>query len=228
MNLYQHLAAIKEELLTQSNEQHSPFIRFIPLCSFIEMMGACYDRSPLLIADKTELPRDKSFSIYRDRFYRGLKSMGTKYFQFAKKDSQFDLWRDLRCPLLHVASLSDNIGLISDINDKGNVHLKIIDGRLLISYHELLNDAVKAFGKITPAKVDNRKLDSTSLQVDNLIFAGNGFDVTGGTPEKTIEFSAGYEKINAEELQKRPNERGSNKILAKKKRKSKSKKKRRK
>lgn len=224
MNLYEHLSAIKEELLTQSKEHYSPFIKFIPLCSFIEMMGACYDKHPLLIPDKTELPHDKSVSIYRDRFYKGLKSMGTKYTPFAKKDSQFDLWRDLRCPLLHVASLNENIGVLSEVNNTNNAHLKNLDGKLLISYHELLKDAVKAFEKITPATVDSRKLDSNSLEIENLIFEGKGYDVTGGTSEITFEFGRGYEKISAEEHQKDQEIRGSNKTPAKKKRKSKSKK----
>lgn len=154
--------------------------------------------------------------------------MGTKYTPFAKKDSQFDLWRDLRCPLLHVASLNENIGVLSEVNNTNNAHLKNLDGKLLISYHELLKDAVKAFEKITPATVDSRKLDSNSLEIENLIFEGKGYDVTGGTSEKTFEFERGYEKASAEALQKAPEIRGSNKTPSKKKRKSKSKKRQRK
>jgi hypothetical protein len=96
----------------------------------VEMLGSLWDNQPL---------HEKGLS--RQRFETSIKKLfPEKYIPFNTWENEFNLYKYLRCPLLHVFLISEKIALAGNDNFRYR-HLKIHErGCLVVSVYEFFDD----------------------------------------------------------------------------------------
>ena len=151
-------------------EQTSPYIKFLPITSCIEFMGACYDERPF------ETSRIDNQKIVETRFNVALKNLFDKrYNPFMKASSDFYLYKKLRNCLIH--QLRPGFGIVlttrsESIKDKTE-HLKTIshngkDFLVLVLedfYDDLKKAAEKLIHKFESNKITNKKGENAFLDI---------------------------------------------------------------
>ncbi len=135
--------------------QTSPYIKFLPLISCFEFLGACYDELPF------ETTRIDKQDIVETRFNKALKALfDKKYLPYIKADNKFYLYKNLRCAMIHQLRPGPGIYFTTrrEAIEDGNKHL-ILDkeGNLILVLEDLYDDLFKAGQKIIRL-FENKKL----------------------------------------------------------------------
>lgn len=155
------ITLIKEIKEIQQTGNHH-YLSFGLISQGIEFLGYCLDSNSYFIDNQSE-----------SRFRNTIKNLfPTKYHPFNIKNGKYDLYKDLRCGILHVCLPKPNIELIQrrEINDFGN-HLEIKNIRdkdmLILVSEELFNDFENACNKIIE-RIDDGKISNKDLLVTEL------------------------------------------------------------
>lgn len=151
-------------------QQSAAYIKFMPIISCIEFMGACYDEQPF------ETSRLDKKSIVETRFNTALKKLfNKKYHPFAKADSKFYFYMGLRNSMIHQLrpslriafttrreSLVDETKHLAVININGNEMLILVLEDL---YDDLKEAAEKLIRFFENGTVTNRKGENAFLSI---------------------------------------------------------------
>ena len=148
-------------------KQSSPYIKFFPIISSIEFLGACYDELPF---DTTRLNKE---DIVEKRFNIALKNLfDNKYLPFAKADSEFYFYKKLRCSMIH--QLRPGIGImfttrLESKEDKTEHLKKEKNGYIILVLEDFYDDLKKASEKLiyqfNNKKITNKKGELAFLEV---------------------------------------------------------------
>ncbi len=85
---------IQGEIKELINFKGAPFIKFQLIVTAIEFLGACMDQHDFTKNEKSE-----------ERFNKAITELfPKKYHKYAKKNTEIDLFRDLRCGMIHKLS----------------------------------------------------------------------------------------------------------------------------
>jgi hypothetical protein len=84
---------IQKEMKELVYFQGAPYVKFVLLSVAVEFLGACLDSHEF---------HDEKQS--QERFNNALKLFPKKYHKFAKKDSKINLFKELRCGMIHKLS----------------------------------------------------------------------------------------------------------------------------
>lgn len=146
--------------------QSSPYIKFLPIISSIEYLGACYDELPF---DTTRLEKE---DIVEKRFNIALKNLfDKKYLPYTKLDNEFYFYKKLRCSMIH--QMRPGKGLLFTTRFESNAdrtkHLLKFDGRLILILEDFYDDLKKAseklISKFQNGKITNKKGESAFLDI---------------------------------------------------------------
>jgi hypothetical protein len=150
-------------------QQAHAYIKFLPVVSCIEFLGACYDEFPF------ETPRMDQRDIVEDRFNKALKELFKKeYLPFTKGNHKYYLYKKLRCSMIHQLRPGKGIMFttrMEAIADK-NKHLTEDEhGHLILVLEDFYDDLEKAALKIIrlfeQKKLTNRKGDQAFIDIVN-------------------------------------------------------------
>ena len=156
-----------EEVINLEKKQQSPFIKFLPLATSIEFMGACYDEFPF------DCTKETVKKIYEKRFNKALKELfDKKYHKFANADSKHYRYIGLRCGMVHQMRPGPGILFTTrkESIEDNNPHLSIDDdGGLILVLEDLYDDIEKAANglirKFEENKLSNKKGDQAFLKI---------------------------------------------------------------
>lgn len=150
------LIQLTEMTLDKKSRASHPYIGFLLVCQAIEVLGACFDDYDWEESRLSEL-----------RFRLAVKKLFShKYQEFNHKRSKHDLYKGLRCPMVHQMRPGINILLSERKNNRGN-HLKKIDGKLLLVYEDFFGDFKNACRKLIK-KIDKKTLLSEKAYKPNI------------------------------------------------------------
>ncbi|MEL7666159.1 MAG: hypothetical protein AAGU06_01895 [Candidatus Shapirobacteria bacterium] len=151
---------------TSGNRVHS-YIGFSLVCQCIEVLGACFDKYDW-----------ESEKLSKRRFRRAIKELfPEKYKQFNNENNKYDLYKNLRCPMIHQMRPGKYIALSERIHEqearKSNLHLTILNsGQLILIYEDFLYDFIKACKKlinlIESGNIKTNKILSENISVRNI------------------------------------------------------------
>ena len=110
-----------------------PYHAFLLMCSAIEMLGALFDTHDLIASGQSEIRFRTAFTKLFDKKYANA--------YVNKSGKPFDLWKELRCPLLHTFAPSPRIGLAS--KDEGK-HMAVVGDMLTLKVEDFFNDFAAA------------------------------------------------------------------------------------
>lgn len=150
--------------------QSSPYIKFLPITTCIEFMGACYDELPF------ETSRVDKQSIVETRFNIALnKLFDNKYKPYAKASSDFYFYMKLRNSMIH--QLRPGSGIVfttrKEAKEDNNAHLNKIKFQgqtvLVLILEDFYDDLKKAAEKLIflfeTKKVTNKKGEKPFISV---------------------------------------------------------------
>lgn len=130
-------------------QQSAAYIKFLPVTTCIEFMGACYDELPF------ETTRVEKQSIVETRFNTALKNLfNKKYHPFAKSDNEYYFYMGLRNSLIHQLRPSHGIAFTTrkESIEDNTAHLNIsnISGKnmLILVLEDFYDDLNKAADKL--------------------------------------------------------------------------------
>ena len=150
-------------------EQKSPYIKFLPIISSIEFLGACYDELPF---DTTRLDKE---DIVERRFNAALKNLfDKKYLPYTKSDSEFYLYKKLRCKMIHQLRPGEGIFFTTrfeSVQDKTG-HLNKAEIGLILVLEDFYDDLKKAAEKLISQyqnnKITNKKGNFAFIDIISL------------------------------------------------------------
>jgi len=109
-----------------------PYLSFGLIATGIEFLGACIDNHHV----------QKSFES-GDRFRNAIfKLFPEKYHQFAKKNSTYDLYTELRCGMNHCFLPKSKIDLSE--RKSSHIHLSLVNNSLVLLAEDLFSDLQNA------------------------------------------------------------------------------------
>jgi hypothetical protein len=172
-------------------QQTHAYIKFLPVVSSIEFLGACYDEFPF------DMPRMEQRDIVEDRFNKALKELFKKdYLRFTKASHQHYFYKKLRCSMIH--QLRPGRGILfttrkEAIDDK-NKHLQEDEGgNLILVLEDLYDDLQKAALKLVrlfeEKKLTNKKGDQAFIQIISVIKENNEKKAPKNMSEKEPDYS---------------------------------------
>jgi len=169
--------------------QSHAFIKFLPVVSSIEFLGACYDEFPF------ETPRMEQRDIVEDRFNKALKELfPKKYLPFSKAAHKYYFYKKLRCSMIHQLRAGRGIMFTTRMEavTDNNIHLKEDPaGNLILVLEDLYDDLQKAALKLArlfeQKRLTNKKGEQPFIQVVSY--------TTGGPKEE--DKSGEKKKINS-------------------------------
>jgi len=143
-------------------EQVSPFIKFLPIISSIEFLGACYDQFSFIEEGHSE-----------DRFNVALKRLFKKeYLPFSKADNKFYFYEKLRCAMVHQLRPAKGIMFTTRFESKKDKteHLKEDEkGNLILVLEDFYDDLIKSSKKIIDQfknkKITNKKGEQAFIDI---------------------------------------------------------------
>lgn len=150
-------------------KQSSPYIKFLPIISTIEFLGACYDELPF---DTTRINKREIVEI---RFNKALKNLFNKrYLPYTKANNEFYFYHKLRCNMIH--QLRPGKGLFFttrfESKDDGTKHLGKIDGGIILVLEDFYDDLRTAsenlISKFKKKIITNKKGESEFLNIITL------------------------------------------------------------
>ncbi len=138
-----------------------PYIGFSLICQLIEVIGACFDEYDWENRNLSEL-----------RFRLAItKLFPEKYKEYNNNKSRFDLYKNLRCPMVHQMRPSKYIGLSERKHEVKagikNAHLSMQGGMLLLIYEDFLADFKNA-SLLLIKMIENNHLSSKKVYDHNL------------------------------------------------------------
>lgn len=153
-----------EELGDLINESGHPFLKFLPVISGIEFLGACYD----------EFPFEKS-NESKKRFKKGISLMGMKYkpFDGSHKNRYPCLYTDFRCPMVHQFRTNRDKFRLTAVNihcmdEIKSFHLQLHGSIYIIVLEELYLDLARAVTK-TIDEIQTGKLGIEKLKEHHVV-----------------------------------------------------------
>lgn len=118
-----------------------PYLGFSMVSQCIEVLGACFDEYDW-----------EDHNLSGLRFRLAIKMLfPEKYQQFSGKKLKIDLFKNLRCPMVHQMRPGKNIGLSErkhQRNDASLIHLTQLNGQLILIYEDFLEDFKRASNKL--------------------------------------------------------------------------------
>ncbi|HRN41379.1 MAG TPA: hypothetical protein PK649_04800 [Vicingus sp.] len=138
---------IQGEIKELINFNGAPFIKFQLIVTAIEFLGACMDQHEFSKNEESE-----------SRFNNAIiKLFPKKYHKYAKKDTEINLFRDLRCGMIHkLCPLTTKIRLTErrHLQENANINSSEIKGDLYLVLEDFYEDLDAACEKL---KTRNRK-----------------------------------------------------------------------
>lgn len=140
-------------------QQSNAYIKFLPVVSCIEFLGACYDEFPF------ETQRMSQKDIVEDRFNKALKELfDKKYLPFSKGNHRYYLYKKLRCTMIHQLRPGKGVMFTTrkEAIEDGNSHLTEDEqGHLILVLEDFFDDLQKAALKLVSLferkKLTNKK-----------------------------------------------------------------------
>ncbi|MFA5838952.1 MAG: hypothetical protein WC849_03385 [Candidatus Paceibacterota bacterium] len=150
--------------------QSSPYIKFLPIISSIEFLGACYDELPF---DTTRLGKE---DIVEKRFNIALKNLfDKKYLPFTKADNDFYFYKKLRCCMIHQLRPRKGIMFTTRFESKEDKteHLKKEKYVYLVLvledfYDDLKKASEKLIYQFNNKKITNKKGELAFIDIINI------------------------------------------------------------
>lgn len=148
-------------------QQSHAYIKFLPIVSSIEFLGACYDEFPF------ETTRMEQGDIVEDRFNKALKKLFPKnYLPYSKAGHEYYLYKKLRCSMVHQLRPGKGIMFTTRMEAKAdrNTHLtEDVHGHLIMVLEDFYDDLQKAAFKLIDQfekkKLTNKKGDQPFIQI---------------------------------------------------------------
>ena len=172
----------------------APFIKFLPLVTSIEYLGACADNHPFNI---NEIDASNKSGITTKRFRDGLKLLGKKYEKYAKSNSKIDFYKDLKCGMVHNLKPTNSKITLSERRHQTNgipANMSTADdGSVCIILEDFYEDikcaALKLLETRTKGKLpNNKKVDAPNLRIKTVsTCVYDSFETTGGTESNISE-----------------------------------------
>lgn len=143
-------------------EQVSPFIKFLPIISSIEFLGACYDESPFI----EERHSEKRFNVALKNLFK------EKYLPFSKAENKFYFYEKLRCTMVHQLRPAKGIMFTTRFESKEDKtkHLKEDEnGNLILVledfYDDLRESSEKIISKFINKEITNKKGEEAFIDI---------------------------------------------------------------
>lgn len=138
-----------------------PYVGFSLICQSIEVIGACFDEYDWEDRNLSEL-----------RFRLAIKKLfPEKYQKYNNKKNKYDLYKNLRCPMVHQMRPGEYIGLSERKHEVSagatNVHLNIHADKLLLIYEDFLRDFKNASEKLI-SMIEEQNLQAGKVYGHNL------------------------------------------------------------
>lgn len=147
-------------------KQSSPYIKFLPIITSIEFLGACYDELPFYA---TRLDKE---DIVEKRFNTAIKNLfGKQYLQFVNANNEFYFYKKLRCAMIHQLKPGEGLYFTTRYESKndGVKHLMRNDTGLFLVLEDFYDDLKKASNKLInnfqKGKTTNKKGELPFLEV---------------------------------------------------------------
>jgi hypothetical protein len=157
------LTEIEQMTVGENGYATHPYIGFSLIFAAIEVLGACLDDN------------DWSKNGFSESRFRLAIAMlfPTTYCQYNRKENQHDLYRDLRCSLVHTLIPGNLISLSERKHEESagviGAHLTMQKGKLLLIYEDLLmdfKDACKKLIKMIEEKeIEHQKVYGHSISI---------------------------------------------------------------
>lgn len=137
------------------------YIGFSLVCQAIEVLGACFDEYDWEDRYLSEL-----------RFRLAIKKLfPEKCITFNDKKAQFDLYKNLRCPMVHQMRPGKYIGLSQRKHEKAanvsNLHLSMQDKHLVLIYEDFFGDFRQACQMLIKM-IDDKKFQAEKVYGHNI------------------------------------------------------------
>ncbi|NCU42484.1 MAG: hypothetical protein EOM19_07270 [Candidatus Moranbacteria bacterium] len=162
------IAEIKQMTIGSDGKARHPYIGFSLICQSIEVLGACFDEYNW---------EDRSLSELRFRLAIN-KLFLEKYKECNGKNKKIDLYKHLRCPMIHQMRPGRYIGLSERKHEEtakaSNLHLTKQGEQLLLIYEDFLNDFILASKKLFDM-IDSGELRSEKV-LGHSIFIPSDFE----------------------------------------------------
>lgn len=138
-----------------------PFIGFSLVCQSIEVLGACFDEYDWENRNLSEL-----------RFRLAISKLFDPQYQiFNSRKSKYDLYKNLRCPMIHQM----RPGMFVRLSERKheieagvkNTHLSIQKGALLLIYEDLFDDFKNACQRLV-MMIEKRELKAEKVYEHNI------------------------------------------------------------
>ena len=153
-----------EELSQLIQTDGQPFLKFFPLITGMEFLGACYDDKPF-----------NEMNLSKKRFKKALSLMGAKYqpFNGSQQQTYPCLYDDFRCPMIHqFRTNQDKIRLTAvnyhDSDEVKSFHLKLNDGVYILVLEEFYEDFKEAVNN-TISDIEDEKLLIDKLKDNHVV-----------------------------------------------------------
>lgn len=155
------IAEIERMTVGSDGKATHPYIGFSLVCQSIEVLGACFDEYDW---------KDRNLSELRFRLAIS-KTFPEKYQQFNSKKSKIDLYKNLRCPMVHQMRPGEYIGLSERKHEEkvraSDLHLTKQGGHLILVYEDFLKDFQEACGKMV-SLIDGGELKTQKVLGHNI------------------------------------------------------------
>lgn len=153
---------IAEMTMNDNGFAKHPYIGFSLVCQSIEVLGACFDEYDWEDRNLSEL-----------RFRLAISKLFTeKYQQFNNKKSKIDLYKNLRCPMVHQMRPGKFIGLSERKHELSygvsNKHLTKQGTKIILIYEDFLKDFQGACNKIIEL-IDGGELKTQKVLDHNIL-----------------------------------------------------------
>jgi hypothetical protein len=170
-------SVIQGEVKELIKYQGAPFIKFQLIVTSIEFLGACLDQHDFETKDHSEQRFNAAIS----------KLFPKKYHKYAKSNSSINLYRDLRCGMIHkLRPLGTAIGLASKQNSPCK-HLEIKNETLILVLEDFYEDLYAACESLKKKnlskKLPTKKMEGKYLSIHNNITGSTVTDVFSSIDE---------------------------------------------
>ncbi len=155
------ITEIEQMTIDANGNATHPYIGFSLICQSIEVLGACFDEYDW---------EDKSLSELRFRL-AVTKLFSEKYQQYNSKKSKLDLYKNLRCPMVHQMRPGKFVGLSERKHEKiakaSNIHLTMQNNNLIFIYEDFFEDFKNACNKLIKI-IENGSLQTEKVYGHNI------------------------------------------------------------
>lgn len=157
-----------EELIQKKGQ---PYLKFIPLITGMEFLGACYDEEAF-----------EQEGLSKRRFKKTLFLMGDKYklFDGSQKQKYPCFYEDFRCPMIHQFRTNQNKFKLTTLqydymdDERKKYHLSMDGDIYIIILQELYKDFKEAVLK-TIYKIEINELNVKKLKESHVVIRDMGF-----------------------------------------------------